>query len=151
MKVRYNIETGLLGKAYPDNMVVPEPFIILTEEKLNEIANQKDKVAFVVNGKISYQSKADIDAAEKAKKEAERIAKLHMTKYDFFTYICKPYGITYDALMAVVESNDDIKAAWNLCNHVYRGNADLNAYILKVIPTLTEEKLNEIFEEHNEK
>jgi len=150
MKVRYDIKTGLLGKAYPENMVVPEPFIILTEDKLNEIANNKDKAAFVVDGEISYQSKADIEKAEKEKKEAERIAKLHMTKYDFFKYVCEPHGITYDALMDVVNSNDSIKAAWNLCNHVYRGNADLNAYILTVIPTLTEEKLNEIFEEHTE-
>lgn len=150
MKIRYDANTGLLGKAYPDNMIVPEPFITLTEEEINNIANQKDKVAFYINGEIIMKDKAEIDAEEKKKKEAERIAKLHMTKYDFFTYVCKPYGITYEALMNVVNSNDDLKAAWNLCNHVYRGNADLNAYILKVIPTLTEEKLNEIFEEHND-
>ena len=42
-----------------------------------------------------------------------------------------------------------VKAAWNLCNHVYRGNKDLNDYILTVIPSLTKEKLTEIFEEHN--
>lgn len=150
MKVRYDETSGKLGKVYPDSMIIPQPYITLTVEEINDIENQKDKVAFVVDGRVIFRDKAAIDAEAKRAAEAERIAKLHMTKYDFFKYVCEPYGITYDALMAVVNSNDSIKAAWNLCNHVYRGNADLNAYILTVIPTLTEEKLNEIFEEHTE-
>ena len=74
---------------------------------------------------------------------------LHMTKQDFFNYVCKPYGITYAKLGEVIASNDDLKAAWELCNHVYRGNEQLNNYILTVLPMLTAEKLTEIFEEHS--
>ena len=73
---------------------------------------------------------------------------LHMTKQDFFNYVCKPYGVTYSQLEAIVAGNDDLRAAWNLCNHVYRGNEQLNNYILTVLPALTAEKLTEIFEEH---
>lgn len=151
MKVRYDSQTGKLGNSYPDSMLIPPPYITLTIEELNNIKNQTDKIAFVLDNTIVLKNKSDIEAEEKAAQEAERIAKLHMTKYDFFTYVCKPYGITYETLMSVINSNDDLKAAWELCNHIYRGNADLNAYILQVIPTLTEEKLNEIFEEHSEK
>lgn len=151
MKVRYNSQTGKLGSAYPDSMLIPPPYLNLTEEEINNIENQKDKIAFVIDGELILKNKADVEAEEQAKTEALRKAKLHMTKYDFFTYVCKPYGISYETLMSVINQNDDLKAAWELCNHIYRGNADLNAYILNVIPTLTEEKLDEIFEEHNEK
>lgn len=149
MKVRYNSETGLLGKVFPDELIVPEPYITLTEKEINNISNQNDKVAFVVDGQIIFKDKAEIEQKEEEVKELTRIAMLHMTKYDFFTYVCKPYGISYTQLEQVVNANDDLKAAWNLCNHVYRGNKDLNDYILTVIPSLTKEKLTEIFEEHN--
>lgn len=149
MKIRYD-EFGKLGKAYDDSITVPEPYITLSKEEYDNIVNQIDKVPFVKEGQIVMVDKEVISAEERAKAEAERIAKLHMTKYDFFKYVCEPYGITYSALMSIINSNDGLAAAWNLCNHVYRGNADLNAYILTVIPTLTEEKLNGIFEEHTE-
>ena len=42
MKVRYNSETGRLGKAYPDTMLVPNPYIVLTTQEVNNIANQTD-------------------------------------------------------------------------------------------------------------
>ena len=53
-------------------------------------------------------------------KEQERIAKLHITKQDFYLYICKPVGITYEVLLAkIVEVG--MQAEWDLCNHVYYG------------------------------
>ena len=148
MKVRYNSETGRLGKAYPDTMLVPNPYIVLTTQEVNNIANQTDKIAYVINNEVVLKDKAEIEAQELAIKEAKRIAMLHMTKLDFFTYVCKPYGITYSQLETIVSENEDLKAAWNLCNHVYRGNEQLNNYILTVIPSLTTEQLNQIFEEH---
>lgn len=148
MKVRYDNKTGRLGKAYPETMQVPDPYIILTTDEIDNIVNQTDKLAFVVDGSVVLKDKAEIEAQEQKLKEAERIAMLHMTKLDFFNYVCKPYGITYAQLEEVIAGNDDLKANWNLCNHVYRGNEQLNNYILTVIPVLTTEKLNEIFEEH---
>ena len=149
MKVRYDNKTGRLGKAYPETMLVPDPYIILTTDEIDNIVNQTDKLAFVVDGSVVLKDKAEIEAQEARLKEAKRIAMLHMTKQDFFNYVCKPYGITYTQLEEVVASNDDLRAAWELCNHVYRGNEQLNNYILTVLPMLTAEKLTEIFEEHS--
>ena len=148
MKVRYNNKTGRLGKAYPETMLVPDPYIILTTDEIDNIVNQTDKIAFVVDGSVVLKDKAELEAEEARIKEAKRIAMLHMTKQDFFNYVCKPYGVTYSQLEAIVAGNDDLRAAWNLCNHVYRGNEQLNNYILTVLPALTAEKLTEIFEEH---
>ena len=148
MKVRYDNKTGRLGKAYPETMLVPDPYIILTTDEIDNIVNQTDKIAFVVDGSVVLKDKAEIEAQEARLKEAKRIAMLHMTKQDFFNYVCKPYGITYAKLEEVIASNDDLRAAWELCNHVYRGNEQLNNYILTVLPMLTAEKLTEIFEEH---
>ena len=149
MKVRYDNKTGRLGKAYPETMQVPDPYIILTTDEIDNIVNQTDKIAFIVDGSVVLKDKAEIEAQEAKIKEAKRIAMLHMPKQDFFNYVCKPYGITYAKLGEVIASNDDLRAAWELCNHVYRGNEQLNNYILTVLPMLTAEKLTEIFEEHS--
>ena len=78
--------------------------------------------------------------------EKQRIGNLKMTKYDFYKYVCQPNGLTYDELISAINSNEETKAAWNLCNHVYRGDSLLNAYIKQVIPDMTDEALTEIFE-----
>lgn len=83
----------------------------------------------------------EVEAVEKL-----RIGNLKMTKYDFYKKVCKPYGISYDDLMLAINSNEETKAAWNLCNHVYRGDSLLNAYVKQVIPDMTDEELTEIFE-----
>lgn len=80
--------------------------------------------------------------------EQKRIAMLHITKYDFFKYICKPNNISYEQLTQLINSNEDLAAAWNLCSYVYRGDQTLNNYIFTNIENLTEETLTQIFEEH---
>jgi len=87
--------------------------------------------------------------AEQAAKEQERIAKLHMTKYDFFKYVLEPNGITFANLQEVLQTNDALNAAFSLCNHVYRGDETLNQFIFAQIPSLTAEALTAIFEEHH--
>jgi hypothetical protein len=72
-----------------------------------------------------------------------------MTKYDFFKLVCKPYGITYAQLLQFVNANEDVAAAWNLCERVYRGDELLLPAIKQVIPTMTDELLTQIFEEVN--
>ena len=67
MKIRYDIKTGKLGKAYPDNMVVPQPYIELTAEEFDAVVNT-GKVAFIVDGKIVYKEKHEIEAEEMAAK-----------------------------------------------------------------------------------
>ena len=100
----------------------------------------------VVDNKIVLNENYD---AEQAAKEQERIAKLHMTKYDFFKYVLEPNGITFAALQEVLATNDALNAAFTLCNHVYRGDETLNAFIFAQIPSLTAEALTAIFEEHH--
>ena len=85
--------------------------------------------------------------AELQKQEQERIGKLYMTRYDFYKYIVAPSGITYDQLEEIVNSNSDMKAAWNLCGNVYRGDTTLCENIKNYIPTMTDELLTAIFEQ----
>jgi hypothetical protein len=87
---------------------------------------------------------------QKEIEEKERIAKLSMTKYDFFKYVCAPYGITYAKLTEFVASSDEVAAAWNLCARVYRGDETLCKSIKKVIPVMTDNKLDEIFKTYGE-
>ena len=78
-------------------------------------------------------------------KEKERIAKLSITKYDFYKLVCKPNGFDYKQVMALINSDDDIAAAWNFCERVYRGDELLNTYIKQYLPDVTDETLDEIF------
>ena len=87
---------------------------------------------------------------QKELEEKERIAKLSMTKYDFFKYVCQPYGVTYARLNEFVSSSDEVAAAWNLCAKVYRGDGTLCAYIKVFIPVMTDSKLDEIFKTYGE-
>ena len=90
------------------------------------------------------------EEAEEAQRQAEleRIGKLKMTKYDFYKYVLQPNGITYAQLEQALANNIEAKPAWNLCNHVFRGDETLNEYIKTVIPTITDEVLTEIFEQY---
>ena len=96
-----------------------------------------------------WEQKAEAEEAQR-QAELERIGKLKMTKYDFYKYIVKPYGLTYAQLEQMVSANEEVNAAWDLCNHVFRGDTTLNAYIKTVIPTITDEALTEIFIEKGE-
>ena len=79
-------------------------------------------------------------------KLAEIYSMYHITKLDFYNLFCKPIGITYDTLLAKI-SELNMKAEWDLCNHVYYGviKPFLNALPLGK----TEEEIIEIFEKNN--
>lgn len=76
--------------------------------------------------------------------EKKQIAGLFMTKYDFYKYVLQPGGVDYETLMSALNSNMEMKAAWDLCGNVYRGDPLLNQYI-KDFVTITDEQLDEIF------
>lgn len=99
----------------------------------------------VIDNEIVYNENWQAEAEQK---EQERIAMLHITKQDFFEYVVKPHGISYPQLLQIVNSDEDLAASWDLCNHVYRGNEKLNQYIFHQIPNITEEQLTAIFEQH---
>lgn len=86
--------------------------------------------------------------AQKEREEKERIARLNMTKQDFFNYVLKPNGFTYDKLMVIVNSSEDYKVAWNLCERVYRGDENLVGALTQYLPHLTEKDLDNLFEQY---
>lgn len=86
--------------------------------------------------------------AQKEREEKERIARLNMTKQDFFNYVLKPNEFTYDKLMAIVNSSEDYKVAWNLCERVYRGDENLVGALTRYLPHLTEKDLDNLFEQY---
>ena len=79
--------------------------------------------------------------------EQIRIAGLFMTKYDFYKYVLLPNGLNYNDLLSALSTNIEMRAAWDLCQNVFRGDPLLNKYIKNFI-TITDEQLNEIFKEH---
>lgn len=83
--------------------------------------------------------------------EKQRIAKLHITKFDFFKYICMPHNITYQELEEKIATNSYLSAAWNLCNHIYRGDDTFVTYIKQFIPEITDEELDSVFEQYSER
>lgn len=80
----------------------------------------------------------------------KEIAMLRMTKQDFFFKVIKPCGISYTQLIQIINTDEDVAAAWDLCNHIYRGNEVLNQYIFSHISQLTVEKLDELFKQYGE-
>jgi hypothetical protein len=110
MKVRYNKETGELGKAYSDEVTVPEPFITLTQEEMNNITNQEDKVPFVVGGVVTLKDKAPIEAKKAAIEEINKQFAQATVDYETamntpveyvngFTYLPKYTEETYQGLI----------------------------------------------------
>lgn len=70
-------------------------------------------------------------------------AMLHMTKLDFYTNFCAPAGITYEVLIAKIEELN-MKAQWDLCNHVYYGV--IYPFLTALPLGKTENEIIEIFE-----
>lgn len=123
---------------------LPEGFIVITEGQAEQII--QDHLWYIVqDGELIKNPNYEED---KAKERKEYISHLAMTKYDFYKYVCKPNDITYPQLVAMVNSNEEVAAAWNLCGHVYRGDEILCEYIEQFMPTLTEDVLDEIFENY---
>lgn len=102
---------------------------------------------YIEAGELKSKSTEELQEEERLK-ELERLAKLSMTKYDFFKYVCQPAGISYQQLMSIVNSNDEMAAAWNLCSAIYRGDETLCNNIQKYLPAMTDDALNEIFKQY---
>lgn len=132
---------------------------------------QDDRFNFIANNtKLGYEFKetdfaleawgyTEAEKAEQeAQREAERKSKLKMTKRDFFLYVVKPFNVTYASLIQLLQSNDDIYACYEGCNHIYRYDQMLIGNIKPMLETLTHQiidetilnqMLDEVFEAHN--
>lgn len=123
---------------------LPDGYILITDAQAAQIV--ADPLFFIVQDGELIENPNYEQAKEAERKQ--HIAMLAMTKYDFFKCVCLPNGINYQTLMSIVNSNDEIAAAWNLCGHIYRGDTTLTANISNFIPTMTEEALDNIFEQY---
>lgn len=65
IKRRYDIQTGLLGCAYPDYMKIPEPFLTLSNEENDKISSDDKHLYYYINGEIVKKDKAEIEQKEK--------------------------------------------------------------------------------------
>lgn len=144
---QYMVDSNMLPQLVRNLGELPEGFVIITPEQIL-LLQEKGRNYFVIFG--GELVKNPNYEQEEEEKETKRIALLNMTKYDFYKYVCQPYNIGYQQLIAFVNSNDDIAAAWNLCERVYRGDELLFNAVKQVIPTMTDEELTRIFEEVNQ-
>lgn len=139
----YVIGTGL---------VPCENSVTVAKETYDLVRQFSERVYKCFAGSLVRDVKKEIEKQNaKKQKEAERKAKLHITKYDFYQYVCKPCGISYALLTDFVNSSDEIKAAFELCNHIYRGNTVFVNAIKKFAPSITDEQLDLIFEQYSAK
>ena len=139
-----------LEKPYTEKAKIA--FIIQYNRNMGLIIEETPTALFALEAREIMQNGEPVEDPNYYNKqeqiEKERIAMLSMTKYDFFKYVCKPYGVSYSMLLQLVNSNDDIAAAWDLCSRVYRGDELLCANITKFIPAVTADVLDVIFKEY---
>lgn len=81
LKLRYDEATGKIGSAYTDDVIVPEPYLLITEEENGAIKN-RDKT-YVINGEL-----VDITGTEK---EQELLAEARKVEF-YKEFIVTPLG-----------------------------------------------------------
>ena len=123
--------------------------IILMDDDIQRLENTKLVMPEIANEEIVEMTAEELKVLEDEEKarEEERIAMLNMTKLDFYYNVLKPNDITYQEVEQVVSTSDELRANWELCKDVYRGNKFLSQYVLERVPGMTEGRLTEIFEE----
>lgn len=142
---QYMVDHEMIPEIIRNFGELPDGYVLISENQLKTLEERGANYFIIVDGKLV---KNPDYIKEQEEKEQKRISHLNMTKYDFFKYVCKPNNITYQELMQFVNSNDDIAAAWNLCERVYRGDELLANAVKQVIPTITDETLTTIFEKY---
>lgn len=60
IKLRYDKTTGEIGNGYNENIVVPEPFLLISEQEHDTIKNDNENFYFVVSGVLTPKSKKPI-------------------------------------------------------------------------------------------
>ncbi len=60
IKLRYDKTTGEIGEGYNENLIVPDPFLLISEEEHDKIKNDFDNFYFVENGVLTKKSKMPI-------------------------------------------------------------------------------------------
>ena len=120
---------------------IPDGYVHITKEEADIIVN--DPIYYIIQDGELVEN-PDYEEI-KEQEEKERVLKLSITKYDFYKLICLPNGLGYQQVKALLASNDEIAAAWEFCERIYRGDELLNTYIKQFIPNITDEELDNIF------
>lgn len=60
IKLRYDKTTNEVGIGYNENIEVPEPFLLITEQEHDNIKNDNENFYFVINGTLTAQPKMPI-------------------------------------------------------------------------------------------
>lgn len=140
------VNSDMIPQDVTEYGTLPNGYVLITDTQIELLEVKGNNYFIILNGELVENPNYE---KEQEEKEKIRIAMLNMTKYDFYKYVCKPNGITYVQLMQFVNAEDEIAAAWNLCERVYRGDELLLPAIQKVIPTMTDSELTKIFLEVN--
>lgn len=143
---QYMVDSDMYPELVKVYGALPDGYTIISAEQIAMLEVKGQNYYIIDNGEVVLNPNYE---QEQAEKERERISMLNMTKYDFYKYVCQPNNISYQQLIQFVNSNDEVAAAWNLCERVYRGDELLLPAIKQVIPTMTDELLTQIFERVN--
>lgn len=138
IKLRYNAETGRVGKAYRAELEVPQPYIEITEEENNSISADDKHIYFVVDGELIAKSRANIE-------KKERIARMYMTPLDFIKCL-ETFNITYTQIKSLCDANEEVDKNLRLCANVFRGNPLLDNLCGQF--GVTPQQLDELFEKY---
>lgn len=60
IKLQYNKNTGAVGNGYNDNIIVPEPYILITEDEHDKIRTDDKNFYFVEGNKLIAKEKKPI-------------------------------------------------------------------------------------------
>lgn len=88
LKLRIDKTTNRVLRAYPEYVEVPQPFVLITEEKNSEISEDTGNIYFYKNKKFITVSRAEIEAKEKRK--AEIISELTELDNKRIRAVCEP-------------------------------------------------------------
>lgn len=151
-KLQYRVILDKSNYVIGTGLVPCENSVTVTKETYDLVRQFPERVYKCFAGSLVRDVKKEQEKINaKKQKEAEQKGKLHITKYDFYQYVCKPHGISYTLLMDFVNSSGDTKAAFDLCNHIYRGNTVFVNEIKKYAPSITDEELDAVFEKYSAK
>ena len=123
---------------------LPEGYFVITEGEAEQIKN--DFLWYVVEGGELIKNPNYDELKELERKNY--LSHFGMTKYDFYKYICRPNNISYSDLLQIISTHEEMRIAWDLCGHVFRGDEVLCRYIKDYLPSMTDDVLDELFESY---
>lgn len=121
---------------------IPEGFYLVENELAEKIEADKDLyIVDVKKGKVREKTEA-----EKKADRHNRLKMYSLTRLEFQNFVLEPNGITYDRLLEILATDINLRKTWDLCSRVFRGDDTLCKAIEMLLPSVTSELLDDIFE-----